>query len=198
MLKRIGCLLLAVFFAAALSVPAAASVAQIQETFPAPVVTGSDERDTGTDRVITVTYTADTAETEALREAYLKELLETRTEEEIASSEEAWVLSGPLVFCEASVDGKNWCTVKALSQDDGVFELSLLEEILPALAKGGTELFRMIYGFDYSLRLVTNSDGYSAQKQNRVFAVGAPSETMTFRCPEFSYIDCAIPADAEI
>ncbi len=199
MRKKVGFRLLAAALAAlTLLLPASASVPYVSDSVAPPVIGDSAERDTGTDRVITLTYTARTAEAETVRKAYLDKLLETRTREEIAASDAAWILHETVVFCEASADGKNWCAVKTRAEETGAFELSLMEEILPALEKNGAELYRKIYGFDYHLRLVTASDDYSPKGDNRVFAASAPSGTVTFRCPEFSYIDCAIPADAEM
>ena len=196
--KRIGCWLLIAAALFCLRLSAAASVPYVSDSVAPPVIRESAERDTGTDRVITLAYSARTAEAETVRRAYLDKLLETRTREEIAASDAAWILHETAVFCEVSADGKNWCAVGTGREETGTFELSLMRDILPALEKNGAELYRRVYGFDYSLRLVTASDDYSPREDNRVFAVSAPSEPATFSCPEFSFIDCAVPADAEM
>lgn len=198
MLKKTGCFLAAVFLACSLRLFAAASVPVVSDSVSPPVIGESAERDTGTDRVITLSYSARTAEAETVRKAYLEKLMEDHTPEEIASSDAAWILHGAVVFCEVSADGKNWSAVKTAAEENGRFELSLMEDVLPALARGGEEMHRRIYGFDYQLRLVIASDDYVAEDKNRVFVMSAPSETVTFHCPEFTFVDCAIPDDAEL
>ena len=84
------------------------------------------------------------------------------------------------------------------TEPEGTAELSLFREILPALAAGGVEMNQRIYGFDYRLRLVTASDNYDFPAKNQVFAASMPSEEAVFRCPEFTFVDCVIPADAEM
>lgn len=176
--KRIGCWLLAAVLTVMTLLPAgAASITDVSDTVPSPVIQDSAERDTGTDRVITLSYTAGT---------------------EAISSDEPWILREIVVFCEVSADGQKWATVKTLSEKSGTFELSLMTEILPVLEQSGAELYRRIYGFDYSLRLTTVTDSISPDGAKRLLAVSDPTASVTFRCPEFSFIDCSIPADAEM
>ena len=198
MRKKVGCFLCAALLIAGLLLPAAASVPYVSDSVAPPTVNGCAERETGTDREISLFYTARTAEVETVRRAYLEKLLEGRTREEIAGSDAAWILHETVVFCEVSADGKNWHAVKSLGGEDGEFRLSLMEEILPALAKGGEEMYRRVYGFDYALRLVTASDDYAAGKDNRVFAMSAPSEAVSFHCPEFTFVDCVLPEGATL
>ena len=198
MRKRVLCLIAAALLALGLMTPVSGSVPYVTDSLEPPVLTLAEERITGTDRIISLTYSARTAEVETVRKAYLEKLLEEHTEEEIAASDAAWILHETVVFCEASVDGKEWIAVKTLAPDGAAAELSLFGDIMPALAKGGVEMYRRIYGFDYSLRLVTASDDYDPQGSNRVFAAGAPSETASFRCPEFTFVDCVVPDDAEL
>lgn len=198
MLKRIPRAVAAAALALCLAVSAFASVPYISGSVEPPVITDGAEEVTETDRVITFSYTARTAEPEAFRKIYLEKLQETYSDEEIAASDEEWCLHGTVVFCEVSADGGEWFPVRTLPPESGAAELSLFGDIMPALAKGGVELYRRIYGFDYSLRLVTASDNYDAHARNRVFAVSAPSETLTFHCPEFTFVDCVVPDDAEL
>ena len=197
-MKRALCLIAAALLALGLMTPVFGSVPYVTESVEPPVLVSAEEQVTETDRILTLTYTARTAEVETVRKAYLEKLLEEHTEEEIASSDAAWILHETAVFCEASLDGEQWIAVKTLPPEGGEAALSLFGDILPALAKGGAEVFRKIYGFDYSLRLVTASDDYDPQANNRVFAAGAPSETAAFHCPEFTFVDCVIPDDAEL
>ena len=180
-----------------MSLRAAASAPYVSESIPAPVITAAEERDTGADRVISLAYTARTAEAETVRVAYLEQLLKERTVEEIAASDAEWILHGTEVFCEVSPDGKNWYAVAHFAPEQGTAEVSLFGDILPALAKG-EELHRRIYGFDYSLRLRVASDDYDPRRDNRVFAAGVPSETVAFHCPEFTFVDCVTPEDASV
>ena len=177
MLKKVGCVLLAAFVAAGLWLPAAAADPYVSGSVAPPVILESAERDTGSDRAITLSYSAPTS---------------------LEPSDRQWVVKETVVFCEASADGKNWYTVKTLPETEGVFELLLMEEIMPALAKGGVEMYQKIYGFDYSLHLATLSDCYSADGGQRMLAVSAPSGAVSFHCPEFTFIDCAVPDDAEL
>ena len=197
-MKRALCLIAAALLALGLATPVFGSVPYVTESVEPPVLVAAEEQTTETDRIVTLTYTARTAEVETVRKAYLEKLLEEHTQEEIASSDAAWILHETVVFCEASADGKEWIAVKALPPDGGEAALSLFGDILPALAKGGVEMNRKIYGFDWSLRLVTVSDDYDPQGDNRVFAASAPSETATFHCPEFTFVDCVVPDDAEL
>ena len=198
MRKTIICWLCAALLTVSSLTPALASVPYVSESVAPPVLGACNERDTGADRIVTLAYTARTAEVETVRRAYLEKLLETHTREELAASDAAWILCETVVFCEVSADGKNWHTVKTLSPENGEFSLSLMEEILPALAKGGEQLHRMVYGFDYYLRLITASEDYSAREQNHVFAASKPSGTVTFHCPAFTYVDCVVPDDATL
>ena len=178
MRKKIVCLLLAALLAALPALSAAAvPVTDVSEAVVPPEINTCAERDTGTDREITLAYTAGT---------------------ELLSSEEPWEPRETVVFCEVSADGKNWFTVKTLSEPGGVFTLSLMEEILPALADGGVEMLRLVYGFDFRLRLVTAADYVSPDGARRLLAISGPSGEAAFRCPEFTYVDCEIPADASL
>lgn len=178
MRKRIGCLFLAALLLVGLCLPAgAAPVTDVSDAVVSPEIRESMERDTGTDRIVTISYTAGT---------------------EILSSDDPWLLREIVVFCEVSADGKKWVTMKTLSGQSGTFELSLMEEILPALEENGAELYRKIYGFDYRIHLVTVTDNVSPDGAKRLLALSDPSEAVVFHCPEFSYIDCSIPADAEM
>ena len=178
MRKRIVCLLLAALLAAlpALSA-AAASVTDVSEAVVPPKINDCAERDAGTDREITLSYTAGT---------------------ELLAPEEPWEFREAVVFCEVSADGKNWYTVKTLTERSGTFTLSLMQEILPALADGGAEMLRLVYGFDCRLHLVTAADYVSPDGARRLLAISGPSGEAAFRCPEFTYVDCEIPADASL
>ena len=198
MLKRMTALLLAALLLTGSVLTASASVPYLSEAVNAPVLKEGTERDTGTDRVISLTYSARVAEVEAVRCAYLQELLKKHTLEEIAASNGAWLLHETVVFCEASPDGAEWYAVKALSPAEGKAELSLFGDILPAMNRGGAELSRKVYGFDYALRLVTASDDYDPQGDGEIFACSAPSESLSFQCPAFTFLDCEIPEDASM
>ena len=198
MLKKWLCVMLAVLSAVVCVPAASASTAYIADSVPVPQITSGEEAVTAADRVISLTYTASGAEVEVVRKAYLQELLKTRTQEEIAASDAAWILRETVLFCEVSPDGRAWYTVKTAAAANGAMTLSLFGEILPALADGGAELHQKIYGFDYRLRLRVASDDYSPQETNRVFAAGNPSEEVSFTCPEFTFIDCVIPEDARM
>lgn len=198
MVRRILSLLLAALLLAGSAISALASVPYLSDAVSAPVLKEGTERDTGTDRVISLTYTARVAEVEAVRKAYLQELLKTRTIEEIADSNGAWLLHETLVFCEASPDGAEWYAVKSFAPTAGKAELSLFGDVLPAMDRGGADLSRRVYGFDYSLRLVTASDDYDPQSDGEIFACSVPTEALSFRCPAFTFLDCEIPEDASM
>ena len=198
MLKKWLCVMLAVLTAAVCAPFASASEATVSESVPVPQITSSDEAVTETDRLITLAYTARAAEVEAVRKAYLGELLAAHTQEEIAASDAAWILHETVLFCEVSPDGRSWYPLRTLAAEDGTLTLSLFEDILPALAAGGAELHQKIYGFEYRLRFLVASDDYSPRENNRVFAAGRPCEAVAFFCPEFTFVDCVIPADAQM
>lgn len=196
MIRKCLCVALAVLSVVVFAPFASASPARITDSVPVPVIAASGETVTATDRVISLSYTARWAEVEAVRETLLQELLATRTREEIAASDAAWILRETTLFCEASPDGRSWYTVTTAAEENGTLSLSLFEDILPALAAGGAELNQKIYGFDYRLRLRVASDDYSPRGESLVFAAGAPSEEVTFSCPEFTCVDCVLPDDA--
>ena len=198
MVKKMLCLVLAAVLAAGLAMCVFAANAYVSESVPVPQIGQSEETDTGADRVISLAYSARTAEVEKVRQLYLEQLLTKYTTEEIAASDAEWILHETVVFCEVSLDGKQWFTVKTLPGGEGETEVSLFGEIMPALEEGGVELYQKLYGFNYRLRLVTASDDYDAASKKQIFACSAPSEELAFACPEFTYIDCVIPEDAQM
>lgn len=137
-------LLLSVVFPFAVPARAASVVAA-----PAVTVHGTEADDT--DTLFRFTLSApDALVYETYRRQTYEAVAGSYTDEEIARSEQSWLLYPVLLLCEAAPAGGNACPVKTFPADAAEVSLSLYAHILPALAAGGgytTEAFSFVLSF---------------------------------------------------
>lgn len=173
-----------------------ASSAMISTSVAVPVITKSEFIPDTSDCVIKLSFTSAVRDCETIRTAYLDKLTDTYSEEEILHSDAACALYRTRTFCEITAGDSTYLISKPITSTKSV-SLSLADDILPAMKKGGFDLKSNINGFDFTLRLITASENYP-EKPSTVFVLSSPSEEKSFSCPAFCCICYTDTEDADM
>ena len=155
---------------------------------PAVTVLGTEAADN--DTLFRFTLSAPDA---LVYETYRRQTYETvagsYTDEEIARSDQSWLLYPVVLLCEAAPAGGNVCPVRTFPVDAAEISLSLFADILPALAAGGgytTDAF----SFTLSFAVVADINGTYTKLSDNAAAGGGNS-------PATVHVDYVVPAGTD-
>ncbi|MBR3767734.1 MAG: InlB B-repeat-containing protein [Clostridia bacterium] len=165
-MKKLISFLVCLALVFSLYVPVCAVESQYKS--PAPEITGFSELINADKTSFDISFTHSLSEAEAIRELmYDLALSEHGSEEALKSSAESYLCFKTKLYCEISLDGYNWYTLKEIS--GSYFNLSLNDEILPFL-KEKTE------NFIFFIRLLLASENFRDENVSKVY-IYTPSES---------------------
>lgn len=126
---------------------------------------------------------------EAYRAASYQTASQKWSDEQIARSDESWLLYPAVLLCEVSANGEEWFPAKRLPADTETAVLSLTKDLLPALAENGA------YVADaFTFRVAFSAAVFVSGVQT---ALSPRSAAAAIDCPETVRIAYILPEGAD-
>lgn len=147
-------------------------------------------------KTFTVSFTSSLTDAETVRSATfdaIKELL--GSEEKLMSSQYAYLACETVNYCQISLDGENFISVKSTKENEGTFEIDLHSDILIPLKNSGEDILSLADGFTFYLRVLTASENHTESPET-VFVFSQGEKTQGTGSP-FGYIEYVLPEGTE-